>query len=68
MRIMRETLEEVESQLSDRLGAAGLEDFQLASAWLARSPARSLMRPKRYPAGPPLKPSCQLANQVIQRR
>jgi len=30
MRIMRETLEEVESQLSDRLGAAGLEDFQVA--------------------------------------
>jgi DNA-binding MarR family transcriptional regulator len=30
MRIMRETLEEVESQLSDRLGAAGLQDFQLA--------------------------------------
>jgi hypothetical protein len=30
MRIMRETLEEVESQLSDRLGAAGLRGFQLA--------------------------------------
>src|SRR5882757_2586589 len=29
MRIMRETLEEVESQLSDRLGAAGLRDLHL---------------------------------------